>query len=688
MLSIPKSDETSYEDLVQKARLLIPHIAPEWTDLNDHDPGITTLQTLAWLVDNLNYYINATGEIHRLKYLQLLGISPKREPSKGFITLSHKYSSNDFNIKVDKGTKFIAGEVFNGEIGKDTIVFESIENFSGKINPYTAFYRGKNDSTDVPKDDNIYPFIHAGQSMSLFSDNTNSCYIKFNLPLAGEIRFYMDIGANPHRKPYDDFSEAGFPKINLQWSYWDDELWKDVTLIIDETYAFRTNGFITLRIPHSTTTYEDETEYYLRVTLNESEREYYDELPQLCGLYTDCIKVEQTNTISGLKFYKELPPSERLEWRNPTLGCAKERRWLRNFPNVHILTLSEIPLPVPDEEKEQEQEIDIIEVWLEQQRSKVEWTEREIGVEKDCDAPVFYFNRDTGEIILGDGIDGKQPTPRTCLVPKEIITSLWDKGNVRAGQIKTWYKDSSVHAGFEDNQKERLLVMNPQKTTGGINNSTFVDLENELSKKLRIPKRAVTKEDYIHIVKETPGLMIDNVTVINSAMYTKCYGGIAHKNTIYIVVKPYVDSDSEENLRSRLKYWYRDVIYKYINKFRLIATDIQIISANYVRIEVSFFVRLFQDTEEARAHVTKKLKHLIDLKYRKQFGGMIVYSQIFSEIEQLSNVAEVMSLELFCDGIYAEKNEQGNILVNPDTITYLDDNCIYGQFTEMEGTGE
>jgi len=680
MLTIPTIDETNYDTLVQKARLLIPHFAPEWTDLNDHDPGITTLQTLAWLVDNLNYYIDATGEVHRLKYLKLLGITPKREPSKGFIMLSSKDDYvNDHNAleNIPKGTKFIAGEVSeNAEIEKDTIVFESTEDFSGRINPARAFFRGKCDSDNIPKDDDIFSFIQAGQFMSLFSDSSNSCYIEFNFPLTEHFRIYMDIWANSRRKPYQNFLDSGFPEIHLQWSYWDGEQWEEISIINDETHALRISGFITFRIPSTDKKHVDDAKYYLRVTLTESEN--YDELPQLQGLYTDCIKVEQTNTINGLKFYKELPPSERLEWLKPTLGCAKERRWIRNFPNIHKLMLSEIPLS--DEKNEQGQSTDIIELWLKNGHSQIEWTERETGTESNYNAPIFYFNRNTGEILFGDGFDGKQSPPNVCLVPKEIITSLWDKGNVRAGQIKTWYKGGN---NLESKPEQRLSITNPQETTGGVNNSTSTDLEHEIGRILQNPKRIVTKEDYINIVKETPGLMIDSVNVIDSTDYNKSYGGMAHRGTVYIIVKPWTDSENDQ--RPRLKYWYRDVVHKHLNKYRLIGTELQILPANYARIEVSFLVRLFQDTNEARTNVKRKLRQLIDLKYRKQFGGMLVYSQIYSELEQLAYVAEVINLEMFCDNVYAEKTEQGNILVNPDALTYLDCDGIYSQFIEVEG---
>ena len=82
MLNLPRLDDLDYQKLWDRARAMAPVLAPEWTDLNDHDPGVTTLQAFAWLCDSLNYYINATGEAHRLAYLKLLGIRPRRSPAR------------------------------------------------------------------------------------------------------------------------------------------------------------------------------------------------------------------------------------------------------------------------------------------------------------------------------------------------------------------------------------------------------------------------------------------------------------------------------------------------------------------------------------------------------------------------------------------------------------------------------
>jgi len=47
-LTLPVLDDRSFDDLVAEARALIPALAPEWTNHNPSDPGITLIELFAW----------------------------------------------------------------------------------------------------------------------------------------------------------------------------------------------------------------------------------------------------------------------------------------------------------------------------------------------------------------------------------------------------------------------------------------------------------------------------------------------------------------------------------------------------------------------------------------------------------------------------------------------------------------
>ena len=106
MLQIPDLKDKTYEQLLQGAVHKIPSLTKEWTDFNHHDPGITTLETFAWLTDMLNYYMNAMGTVHVLKYMKLLGITElPRQAAKAYVCVE----GNGEKVTLPQGFPIYAG---------------------------------------------------------------------------------------------------------------------------------------------------------------------------------------------------------------------------------------------------------------------------------------------------------------------------------------------------------------------------------------------------------------------------------------------------------------------------------------------------------------------------------------------------------------------------------------------------
>jgi predicted phage baseplate assembly protein len=84
-LPLPNLDDRRWADLVEEGRALIPRYAPEWTDHNVHDPGITLIELFAWLAEQDIYRLNRVPERHRRKFLALIGFNP--EPSHAARTM-------------------------------------------------------------------------------------------------------------------------------------------------------------------------------------------------------------------------------------------------------------------------------------------------------------------------------------------------------------------------------------------------------------------------------------------------------------------------------------------------------------------------------------------------------------------------------------------------------------------------
>jgi hypothetical protein len=86
MIPVPPLDTIAFDALVEEGRGLIPRYAPDWTDHNLHDPGITLLDLLAWLIDQQVYRIGFVGDAHLRAFAALLGVQPRpAQPARGLL---------------------------------------------------------------------------------------------------------------------------------------------------------------------------------------------------------------------------------------------------------------------------------------------------------------------------------------------------------------------------------------------------------------------------------------------------------------------------------------------------------------------------------------------------------------------------------------------------------------------------
>lgn len=86
-IPLPNLDDRRWTDLVDEGRAQITRYAPQWTDHNLHDPGITLIDLYAWLAEMTAYRLNRISPRHRRKFVELLGF-PVLDPAPSFVMLS------------------------------------------------------------------------------------------------------------------------------------------------------------------------------------------------------------------------------------------------------------------------------------------------------------------------------------------------------------------------------------------------------------------------------------------------------------------------------------------------------------------------------------------------------------------------------------------------------------------------
>src|SRR5919108_1856746 len=73
-LPAPNLDDRRFQDLVDDAKRLVQQRCHEWTDHNVSDPGITLIETFAFMVDQLLYRLNRVPDRLYVKFLELIGV--------------------------------------------------------------------------------------------------------------------------------------------------------------------------------------------------------------------------------------------------------------------------------------------------------------------------------------------------------------------------------------------------------------------------------------------------------------------------------------------------------------------------------------------------------------------------------------------------------------------------------------
>src|SRR5690349_9068625 len=140
----PDLDDRTWQDLVDEMRALIPKYAPQWTDHNPSDLGITLIELFAWLGENIIYRLNQTPEKNFLAFLNLLGITrDPQTPARTFLTFS---SSLPGPATVPAGTQAQTTDPAGGS----PVLFETDDDLTVLATTLTAALRGPDRATTDP----------------------------------------------------------------------------------------------------------------------------------------------------------------------------------------------------------------------------------------------------------------------------------------------------------------------------------------------------------------------------------------------------------------------------------------------------------------------------------------------------------------------------------------------------------
>lgn len=104
-IPLPNLDDRRFQDLVDDAKRMVQHRCPEWTDHNVSDPGVTLIETFAYVADTLLYRLNRIPDKLYLAFLDLIGVRP-HPPTAATVDVTFWLSApQDHDVVVGSGAQ-------------------------------------------------------------------------------------------------------------------------------------------------------------------------------------------------------------------------------------------------------------------------------------------------------------------------------------------------------------------------------------------------------------------------------------------------------------------------------------------------------------------------------------------------------------------------------------------------------
>ncbi|NJQ07730.1 putative baseplate assembly protein [Streptomyces lonarensis] len=236
-LPSPNLDDRRFQHFVDDAKRYIQQRAPEWTDHNVSDPGVTLVETVAHMADQIVYRLNRVPEKNRLAFLDLVGITlfpPAAARTDVTFWLS---APQEEPVGIEVGTEVATARVS----GDEAIVFAVEEALSmvptSLANLVTQ--HGGASPTDRTTD------LAEGEDVQCFGESPSpgDCML-FGLDAAAprcavvlELDSRVDgVGVDPRRPP-------------LVWEAWSDQGWLECEVERDGTGGLNRPGEVVLHVP-------------------------------------------------------------------------------------------------------------------------------------------------------------------------------------------------------------------------------------------------------------------------------------------------------------------------------------------------------------------------------------------------------------------------------------------------------
>ena len=614
----PVIDDRSYENLRNEVRARIPRYTPEWTDLNENDPGIVLSEVFCWLSEQLIYRMGRVPELNYLKFMELIGIQPTPAAcASAEVSFAVQDKPGLGHALVPAGTRVAAAEP--DETGP--IVFETeraLHAIAARLDRVlTAVGGNYYDRTEVNNSaaGGFFPFGEspaAGDEV-LFGFNSEEPFPEVEIDLtffssATEQQGAMECGDVPiysHRM--------------MRWEYWGAGAWQPMMLLSDGTAALTRSGHFRLgRVASGnmqrTRLGNDQAErYWIRAVLVDAG---YDLPPRLLAVRTNTVMATQAETIG----YEVLG------------GSNGRRDQLFSLSHTPILDQS-LDLRVDEGDGD----------------GVVQWTEVTDFYASGPDGRHYTLNRTTGEVRFGDGKDGRIPVANPERSGSSIVAWSYrfgggSRGNLPPGALNTL--QGSV-LGIDSGGTKNWF-----QSDGGGEEETLQQAKRRVAQSLKSRNRAVTLPDFEMLARQVGPVARAKAYPLRHPDYPR----IPVPGSVTVVVVPHADKDDPTPAPTPSSAALRAVC-ACLGERRLLTTEVHVTGPTYRQVRVRAELFVGDDTDVARVKqdaIAAVNQYFHPLTGGEDgagwpFGGDIYYSLLVGRL-MLDGVRRVSELVVEVDG--------------------------------------
>jgi len=617
---VPQIGHRSHRQLVTETLDRVRYHTPEWTNLQDSDPGVTLVQLFAFLVESLNYRANLIPERNRAKFLRLLGVGLRpATAARGLVAFSNARGPLP-PVTLEAGREVLAGRVpFRTETALTVLPFE------GKL-----FYKAKLDETRKQEIDELYRRLYDDRLDGVEPDYYETR--AFETPTGGITLPSLDLTADTvdgalwlallarrNERPADARAVIAHELLTL-----------GVLPALDETAAvlpaggepapgrggeglifqvpLAENGGVRwerldARATSDLVTKPGTVELHLPAASHLVWEEAEDFDPLEAGVGDLPPSLADTDDAAQLITWIRIRAPQAADQEGTTDGSGGGLRtrlsgvWAHAAEIVQRAEVSAEQLAAGTGEPSQLATLVHTPVLPESLRLSVGgelWQPiddlaaavPEVAVGSSSatadDAKVYTLDPASGEIRFGDGAHGARP-PAGAAVVAAYAYGGGREGVVGIGAVN---RGTDLPAGVK--------VVNPAPTAGGAPTETVADAEVRIPRTLRHRDRLVAEEDFREIVWSTPGIDLGRCEIL--PLFHPQMPEVAATGVVTLLLVPLSDQEHPDNPEpDRL---FLDAVCRHLDPRRLVTTELHLRGPEYQNVWVSAAVEVLPGREQ------------------------------------------------------------------------------------------